>query len=234
MTEAPVAIVTAAGKGMGAAIARELHARGWRLALLSPSGRAEALAAELGGVGVTGSITESKDLETLVNRTIEAYGRIDGLAVSTGHAPKGSLLAIPDADWHRGLDLVILSVVRLLRLVTPVMERQGAGAVVTLSTFSAFEPSLRFPVSSTLRAGLASFVKLYADEVAAKGIRINNVMPGFIDSINQGEETIAAIPMKRLGRVEEIARTVAFLLSPDAGYITGQSLRVDGGITRSV
>lgn len=234
MTASPVAIVTAAGKGMGAAIARELHARGWRLALISPSGRAEALAGDLGGVGVTGSVTEAADLEKLVQRTLDAYGRIDGLAISTGHLPKGRLLDISDADWHRGLDLSILAVIRLLRLVTPVMEKQGSGAVVTMSTFSSFEPSLRFPVSSTLRAGLASFIKLYADEVAPLGIRINNVLPGFIENIAQNDETLATIPMKRQGRLEEIAKTVAFLLSADAGYITGQSLRVDGGVTRSV
>ena len=234
MTDAPVALVTAAGKGMGAAIARELNTRGWRLVLMSPSGRASELAKTLGGVGLAGSVTETADLQAMVDLAMETYGRIDGLALSTGHVPKGALLEIPDEAWHKGLDLVILNVVRMLRLVTPIMERQGGGAVVNISTFSAFEPSARFPMSSTLRAGLASFTKLYADEVAAKGIRINNVLPGFINSIAQKEDTVSTVPMKRQGTVEEIAKTVAFLLSPDAGYITGQNLRVDGGITRSI
>ncbi len=234
MNDAPVAIVTAAGKGMGAAIAHELNSRGWRLVLMSPSGRAAELAKTLGGVGLAGSVTEPADIQAVVDLAMKTYGRIDGLALSTGHVPKGALLEIPDESWHKGLDLVILNVIRILRLVTPIMEKQGGGAVVNISTFSAFEPSPRFPMSSTLRAGLASFTKLYADEVAAKGIRINNVLPGFIDSIAQNEETVSTVPMRRQGKVEEIAKTVAFLLSADSGYITGQNLRVDGGITRSI
>jgi NAD(P)-dependent dehydrogenase (short-subunit alcohol dehydrogenase family) len=229
-----VAILTGAGKGMGAAIARELHARGWRLGLLSPSGAAEALAGELGGVGVTGSVTEEADLARLVEKTMAAYGRIDGAALSTGHPPKGDLLALTDADWVRGLDLIILSVARIARLVTPIMERQGGGAIVNISTFAAFEPDPAFPISASLRAALAGFTKLYADQYAARNIRMNNLLPGFIDSLPEKAHFKARIPMGRYGHVAEIAKTAAFLLSEDSGYITGQNIRVDGGITRSV
>lgn len=229
-----VAILTGAGKGMGGAAARELAARGWKVALLSPSGNAEALAKELGGIGVTGSVTEEADLKTLVDLTMAKWGRIDGAVLSTGHPPKGDLLALTDADWMKGLDLIILNVVRIARLLTPIMEAQGGGSIVNISTFAAFEPDPVFPISCTLRAGLASFTKLYADRYAAKNIRMNNVLPGFIDSLPEKEAFKARIPMGRYGRTEEIAKTVAFLLSEDAGYITGQNIRVDGGITRSV
>ena len=232
--ERKVALVTGGGRGMGGAIARVLGERGYRLALLSPSGRAEALAGELGGIAVTGTAARSADLEALVASSLEAFGRIDAVVNHTGHPPKGDLLEIADEAWHEALDLLLLSVVRMARLVTPVMERQGGGAIVNITTFSAFEPALKFPVSSTLRAGLGSFTKLYADRYAGAGIRMNSVLPGYIDSLNHAEETARQVPLGRIGRAEEIAETVAFLLSPGAGYITGQNLRVDGGITRHI
>lgn len=234
MNETKVAIITAAGHGMGAAIARELAASGYQLALLSNSGGAEALAQELGGVGLTGSVMETVDLEKLVERTMSEYGRIDAVVNNTGHPPKGPLLEISDDDWHQGLDLVLLNVVRMARLVTPIMIEQGGGAIVNISTFAAFEPSPAFPVSSSLRAALGSFTKLYADQYAAQGIRMNNVLPGYIASYPVDKDRLDEIPMHRPGTVEEIAGTVAFLLSEAAGYITGQNIRVDGGITRSV
>ena len=234
-TAGRVAIVTAAGKGMGAACARELAARGYSLALMSPSGSATDLAEELGGVGFEGSVTEEDDLRALVDVALDAFGRVDAVVNSTGHPPTGDeVLEIADEDWHAGLDMVVLNVVRMARLVTPVMLRQGGGALVNISTFSAFEPSATFPVSSALRSALAGFTKLYADRYAADGIRMNNVLPGYMDNFELDEEVRGAIPMRRPGAMEEIARTAAFLVSPDASYITGQNLRVDGGLTRSV
>lgn len=229
-----VAIVTAAGSGMGAACARELAEGGYAVALISPSGKAEALAKELGGLGLTGSVTEEHDLEALVGETLDRYGRIDGVVNSTGHPDSGEILELTDEQWHEALDLVVLNIVRISRLVTPAMLRQGGGAIVNVSTFSAFEPSPDFPLSSCLRAALAGFTKLYADRYAAEGIRMNNVLPGYIESFEIDEETRESIPMKRRGTVAEVAKTAAFLLSEDSGYITGQNIRVDGGLTRSV
>ena len=234
MATGKVAVVTAAGRGMGAAIARELAAQGWSLALLSPSGAAERLAGELGGFGLTGSVTEPGDLERLVDGTIDRHGRIHAVVNNTGPVPKGDLLDHDDDAWHASLDMVLLNVVRMARLVTPVMRAQGGGAIVNVSTFSAFEPSLDYPVSSTLRAGLGSFTKLYAERYAADNIRMNNILPGFIDSLPHGEDKAAKVPMRRIGSVAEIAKTAAFLLGDGAGYITGQNLRVDGGLTRGV
>ncbi len=237
--EQKVAVITGGGRGMGAAIARELHGRGYALALMSPSGSAETLAEELGGapgapgaVAVTGSTAEAGDLEALVAAALEAHGRIDAVVNHTGGPPKGDLLEVSDDDWRRGVDLILLSVVRMARLVTPLMERQGGGAIVNITTFSAFEPSLTFPVSSVLRAGIGAYTKLYSDRYAKAGIRMNSLLPGYIDSLAHGAETADPIPLGRIGTVEEIAKTAAFLLSDDSGYITGQNLRVDGGLTR--
>lgn len=229
-----VAIITAAGKGIGGAIARELAQDGYQVGLLSNSGGAEALAKELDGFGMTGSVAEPDDLAELVEKTIAKYGRIDAVVNNTGHAPKGELLEITDSDWHVGLDLLFLNVVRMARLVTPIMVKQGGGAFVNISTFSAFEPKSAFPVSSSLRAGMGSFTKLFADRYAGENIRMNNILPGYVESYPENEENLAKIPMGRYGTMEEIAKTARFLLSPEAGYITGQNIRMDGGLTHSV
>jgi NAD(P)-dependent dehydrogenase (short-subunit alcohol dehydrogenase family) len=219
---------------MGAEIARELNSRGYLLALMSPSGAAEDLAQELSGVGLNGSVSDPDDLFRLVDLTMKTYGRVDVVVNHTGHPPKGELLQISDDDWGRGLDMLLLNVVRMSRLVTPIMQDAGSGSIVNISSFAAFEPEEKFSVSACIRAGLSSFTKLYADKYAKDGIRMNTILPGFIDSLPEKEENRLLIPMGRYGTVSEIAKTAAFLLSDDANYITGQSIRVDGGITRHV
>lgn len=229
-----VAMVTAGGSGMGAGVARKLAAEGYAVGILSSSGKGQALAEALGGVGVTGSNQSNDDVQRLVDAVMAKWGRIDVLVNSAGHGPRAPLIEITDEGWHQGIDIYFLSAVRPIRAVTSIMEAQGGGAIVNITTFATFEPDPAFPTSGVARAGLAAFVKLYADAYAPKGIRINNVLPGFIDSLPEKEAFRARIPMGRYGRVEEIAATVAFLVSDGGGYITGQNLRVDGGITRSV
>ena len=153
---------------MGVAIARALAAQDHALVLMSPGGSAEALAAELGAIGVNGSVTRAGDLEKLVGAAMDAHGRIDAVANNTGFPPKGPLLEIPDEDWHDGLDMVLMNVIRMARLVTPIMAGQGGGAIVNISTYAAVEPSPAYPVSATFRAGLSAFTKLYADRYAPR------------------------------------------------------------------
>ncbi len=229
-----VAIVTAGGSGMGAGAARRLADEGFRVAVLSSSGKGEALAEELGGVGVTGSNQSNDDLKRLVDRTMERWGRIDALVNSAGHGPRAPVLELSDEDWHEGLDVYFLNVVRPTRLVTPIMQRQKSGSIVNISTFAAFEPDPVFPTSGVFRAGLAAYTKLFSDRYAADNIRMNNVLPGFIDSLPEKAEFKNRIPMGRYGKVEEVAELIALLASDRGGYITGQNFRVDGGITRSV
>lgn len=234
MTDRKTAIVTAAGSGMGAAIARKLAAEGYAVAILSSSGKGEALAKELGGIGMTGSNLEPDALTALVETTMAKWGRIDAVVNSAGHGPKGPVLDLSDDDWHLGLDVYLMNVIRMTRLVVPIMEARGGGTIVNISTYATFEPEAAFPTSGVFRAGLAAFTKLVADKYAHAGIRMNNILPGFIDSRPEKEEFRQRIPMGRYGRAEEIAEVAAFLVSDASSYITGQNLRVDGGITRGV
>ncbi|WP_454700644.1 SDR family oxidoreductase [Agrobacterium burrii] len=234
MSAEKVAVVTAGGSGMGAAVAKRLAADGYKLAILSSSGKGEALAQELGGIGVTGSNQSNDDLQRLTDLTFEKFGRIDVLVNSAGHGPRASILDITDEQWHTGLDVYLMNVIRPTRIIAPVMVKQKAGAIINISTAWAFEPSSMFPTSAVFRAGLASYTKIFSDTYAADNVRMNNVLPGWIDSLPATEERRQGVPMQRYGTSEEIAATVAFLASEGAGYITGQNIRVDGGLTRSV
>lgn len=229
-----VAIITAGGSGMGAAAARRLAADGYKIAILSSSGKGEALAHELGGLGVTGSNQSNDDLKRLVAATIEKWGRIDALVNSAGHGPRDEILKITDDQWHTGMDTYLMNVIRPTRLVAPVMAETGGGAIINISTAWAFEPSDMFPTSAVFRAGLAAFTKLFADQYAKHNVRMNNVLPGWIDSLPQKDERRASVPLGRYGTSEEIAATIAFLASEGGAYITGQNLRVDGGLMRGI
>jgi NAD(P)-dependent dehydrogenase (short-subunit alcohol dehydrogenase family) len=234
MTQRKVAIVVGGGSGMGAAAARRLEHDGFHIAILSSSGKGVALAEALGGLGVTGSNQSNDDLARIVAETVDKWGRLDAVVSSAGHGPKGAVLDITDEDWHRGMDFYLMNVIRVARIATPVMQRGGGGAFVNISTYATFEPEAAFPTSGVFRAGLAAFTKLFADKYAPDGIRMNNVLPGFIDSLPEKETWRARIPMGRYGHAEEVADLIAFLASDRSSYITGQNIRIDGGITRSV
>lgn len=234
MTAEKVAIITAGGSGMGAAAARRLSDEGYRVAILSSSGKGEALARQLGGIGVTGSNQSQADVQQLVEQVMQRWGRIDGLVNSAGHGPRADIPDLTDDAWQTGMEVYFLSAVRMARLVAPIMAAQGGGAIVNISSAWTFEPTEMFPTSAVFRAGLASFTRLFADRYAADNVRMNNVLPGWIDSLPATDERRQSVPMKRYGKAEEVAATIAFLLSEGAAYITGQNIRIDGGLTRSV
>ncbi|MEB6222245.1 MULTISPECIES: SDR family oxidoreductase [Pantoea] len=234
MTAEKVAIITAGGSGMGAAAARRLADEGYRVAILSSSGKGEALARQLGGIGVTGSNQSQADVQQLVEQVMQRWGRIDGLVNSAGHGPRADIPDLTDDAWQTGMEVYFLSAVRMARLVAPIMAAQGGGAIVNISSAWTFEPTEMFPTSAVFRAGLASFTRLFADRYAADNVRMNNVLPGWIDSLPATDERRQSVPMKRYGKAEEVAATIAFLLSEGAAYITGQNIRIDGGLTRSV
>ncbi|WP_298810907.1 SDR family oxidoreductase [uncultured Psychrobacter sp.] len=234
ITTKKVALITAGGSGMGAAAARKLAADGYHVAILSSSGKGEALAKELGGIGVTGSNLINEDVQRLVDSAMQQWGRIDALVNSAGHGPRAPILDITDEDWHKGLEVYFLSAVRAIRLVTPIMVAQGSGAIVNISTSWVTQPTALFPTSTAFRASLGAFTKIFSDDYAAKGVRINNVLPGWIDSLPEVDERRESVPIGRYGTSEEVASTIAFLLSEASGYITGQNIRVDGGVIRSV
>ena len=229
-----VCLIVGGGRGMGAATAREMHERGYRLALMSPSESCEVLAGELGGIAHRGKAENGEDIKAVFDLAMQTYGRIDAVLIHVGGPPKGELLDIPDEEWDRANDMVIKPVIRMARLVTPVMEKQGGGSIVCITTYSAFEPSLMFPTSSVYRVGVSSFAKLYSDRYGAANIRMNCLLPGFTDSLDLPEKYGKMAALGRLGRAEEQGKAAAFLLSDDSSYITGQSLRVDGGVTRAM
>ena len=229
-----VAIVIAGGSGMGAAAARQLHADGFAVGILSSSGKGEALAQELGGVGVTGSNQNVADMQKLVDAVVQRWGRIDVLVNGAGHGPKGDLLSISDEDWIKGLEVYFLNVVRATRLVAPLMQKQGGGSIINISSAWAFEPAALFPTSAMARSGLAAFTKIFCDEYGKHNIRMNNVLPGWIDSLPKKDERQAAVPLQRYGTAAEIGATIGFLASEGAAYITGQNIKVDGGLMRHI
>lgn len=230
----PVAVIVGGGSGIGADSAKKMAEDGYDVAVMSSSGKGEALGNELGGLGFTGSNLVVADLQRFVDLAMERFGRIDCVINCTGHGPKGDIMAISDENWHLGMDYYLMNVIRMTNIVTPIMEKQGVGSIVNISTFAAFEPDPLFPTSGVFRAALASYTKLFSTKYAAQNIRMNNILPGFIDSLPETEDRVARIPAGRYAKVRELTEAVAFFASEKSSYITGQNLRVDGGLTDSV
>jgi NAD(P)-dependent dehydrogenase (short-subunit alcohol dehydrogenase family) len=250
MARANVAIITGAGQGIGAGIARNFAAAGYKVSLMSPSERSVMLARELGGMGRRGSALDTSDLKALVEETTRAYGRIDAVVNNMGHGsgPAPSVttstvydpvtfhdpLAFPDDVWHAALDMYVLNVVRMARLVAPLMVAQGGGAFVNVSSLNATEPRPGYAQMSVLRAALHGFTKLFADKYAQQNVRMNNILPGYCENVAMSDSALRSIPMGRTARFSEIGNVCVFLASDASSYMTGQNVLVDGGINRAV
>lgn len=226
-----VALVTAATKGLGRAVAEALHQQDYDLALMGRSDEILELASSLGALGVKADITKSEDIKRFVREAQSNFGKIDVVVNNTGHAPGGTLLELTDDQWDAGYEILLKNVIRMTRECAPLMSK--GGVFVNISSFGAKEPSAKFPVSSVIRAGLSAYTKLFANEYGNSGIRMVNVLPGYFETYSIDEETVESIPLGRSGKLNEIAQTVAFLASQGAGYITGTDILVDGGIVKS-
>ena len=229
-----IAVLIAAGSGMGADAAKVLAKDGFDIAIMSSSGKGEKLAKKFKGLGFTGSNLNPSEINKFIDLVMKKWGRIDVLVNSAGHGPKGDILKISDDEWIQGMETYFLNVVRATRIVTPIMKRQKGGSIINISTYAVYEPEKYFPTSGVMRAGLSSFTKIYSDEYGKFNIRINNILPGFIDSLQTKNQFIKRIPLGRVGKVNEISSVVKLLASKEGSYITGQNIKVDGGITRSV
>ncbi len=229
-----VALITAGGSGLGAGAAERLAADGFMVGVLSASGRGQALGESLGGFGVTGSNLDASALQALVDGAVSRWGRVDVLVNSAGHGPKGKILEIPDSDWALGIEMYLMNVIRAVRIAAPVMLAGGGGTILNFSSAAAVDPIAIFPISSVARAGLSAYAKLFADEFAARNLRMNNILPGYIDSLPEVESRRAVVPMGRYGRVEEVNAMVSYLASDLASYVTGQNFLIDGGMARGI
>ena len=199
-------LVIGGGRGMGAATAKEMQKRGYKLSLMSPSDSCEQLAEELNGIALRGKAEVPENLKSIIDFTMDKYGRIDSVLVHVGGPPKGDLLGIEDEDWDKANQMIIKPVIRIAKLVTPIMLEQGGGSIVNITTFSAFEPSLTFPTSSVYRAGVSSFIKLFSDRYGADNVRMNCLLPGFTDSLNLPGEFAKLSSLKRLARAERTGK----------------------------
>ena len=223
------AVITAASQGIGEACARELSKLNYNLVVMSSSEKIHTLAHEIGCVGVKGSVTNPEDLEKTVELALSSFGGLDSVVNNTGHAPKGDLLDISDQEWLSAIDIFLMNVIRISRFIVPVMKKYG-GSIVNISAFGAESPSLNFPTSTVVRSALTSYTKLFARRFGRHNIRMNNLLPGFVDSYPVTDEIRNSIPLNKEASVNEIANGILFLLSDDSSYITGQNLMMDGSM----
>jgi 3-oxoacyl-[acyl-carrier protein] reductase len=256
--ERRVAVVLAASKGLGRACAEVLAARGWDLVVCSRTSdgvrdTVEALTASgVRAEGVEADVSRTEDIERVFARADEAFGRVDALVCNAGGPPPGDFLSLDDDAWARGYELTLMSAVRALRAAIPRMRAGGYGRLVVLGSSSVRRPIPNLVLSNAYRPAIAGLMKSLAVELGPDGITANMVSPGRIETerLRQLDQknaekrgvaadevrnaSIASIPMGRYGAPEELAEAVAFLVSEQAGYITGQSLLVDGGLVPTI
>jgi 3-oxoacyl-[acyl-carrier protein] reductase len=237
------AIVCGASSGMGLAIAESLAAEGANVAMFAR--RRDVLEREadrIGALAVRGDLTNPKHLETLVERTLEAFGAVDILVLNGGGPPRGTAVDTSDEDVEGAVDLLLLSSIRLVRLSLPHLRESGRGRVVAITSSSVLEPIPSLALSNTLRPGLVGWLKTLAREIGPDGVTVNAIAPGRIDTERlrevypdgPSEADLEAIPLHRLGTPREVGDVACFLASDQAAYVTGTLIAVDGGLTRGL
>lgn len=253
------AMVAGASRGLGFAIARELAREGARVSIAArDAASAEEAARKIRGefgTEVLGAACDVRSLDALTawhRTTIEKFGGLDLLVTNSGGPPAGTFENFDDAAWQNAFELLVLSAVRLVRLAVPSMAARGGGSILMLTSVSVKEPVPNLILSNVIRPATAALAKSLANELAAKRIRVNQILPGRIatdrlkelDDINSKKAGLpveehqrrvaSAIPLGRYGEPVEFARVAAFLLSDAASYLTGTTVQVDGGLTRAV
>ena len=252
-------MVGGASKGLGFAVARALALEGAQVSIASRGRDGVAAAGEQihkeSGATVLTYAADLSDADAIggwYKNTLDRFGGVDLLFTNTGGPPPGAALTFDDHAWRGAFDLLVLSAIRSVRLVVPTMQARGGGAILMGTSSSVKEPIANLALSNVLRASVAALAKTLAIELAPSGIRVNNLIPGRIetdrlrqlDDISakragispeeQHKRAAATIPLGRYGRPDEFGRTAAFLLSDAAAYITGASIQVDGGLIRGV
>jgi 3-oxoacyl-[acyl-carrier protein] reductase len=254
-----VALVAAASRGLGRATAQALSHEGVRVAIVARGEQAlraaaREIAAETGGqvLAVNADVSAAEDIATMVDAVVERWGRIDILVNNAGGPKPGEFTDMEDADWLDAVQLNLMSAIRLTRAVLAGMRERRWGRIINLTSISVKQPLPNLILSNTARAGVVGMAKTLAGQVAAEGITVNNICPGYIltdrvrevarastdqggRSIEQAIQDIAgSIPVGRLGRPEELGALVAFLASEQAAYITGATIQIDGGMYRGL
>ena len=237
------AIVCGASAGMGLAIAEAFVEEGANVAMFAR--RRDVLEREadrLGALPVRGDVTTPRDLERLVEKTLEAFGGVDVLINNSGGPPRGAALGLGPEAYESAVELLLLSVIRLTNLCLPHIEAGGHGRIVNITSSTVREPTDNLVLSNAVRPGVIGWAKTLARELGPKGITVNSIAPGRIDTERirevypdgPTEDDLKTIPLRRLGTPREIADVVCFLASDRASYVTGTVIPVDGGLTRGL
>jgi 3-oxoacyl-[acyl-carrier protein] reductase len=227
------AIVCGASAGMGLATAEALNAEGANVAMFAR--RRDELQREaerLGALPVRGDLTNPKDLERLVEKTLEAFGGIDILVNNGGGPPRTAALELTDESVESAVELLLLSAIRLTNLCLPHLRQSGHGRIVNITSSSVREPIDNLALSNSVRPGVIGWAKTLAREIGPDAVTVNSIAPGRIQTARLLAEDAETIPLRRVGQPEEIADVICFLASDRASYVTGAVIPVDGGMTR--